>query len=57
MTINIPHRKVPSPLEQFILDFVWAHPHCTSETCREMLASQRRMKDSTVRTILKKLEE
>jgi len=36
---------------------VWAHPDCTAETCREGLASQRRLKDSTIRTILRKLEE
>src|SRR5580700_10783925 len=50
-------RKVPTPLEQFIMDYVWAHPNCTAEMCREELASQRRLKDSTVRTVLRKLEE
>ncbi len=54
---NIPSRKSPTPLEQFILDYVWAHPNCTAETCREDLASRRPMKDSTIRTILRKLEE
>jgi predicted transcriptional regulator len=50
-------RKPPTPLEQVLLDFVWAHPDCTAETCREGLAGQRKLKDSTVRTILRKLEE
>ena len=50
-------RKPPTPLEQVLLDFVWAHPECTAETCREGLAGQRKLKDSTVRTILRKLEE
>ena len=54
---NIRSRKIPSPLEQFVMDFVWAHPDCTADTCREGLASQRRLKDSTIRTILRKLEE
>jgi BlaI family penicillinase repressor len=54
---NIRRRKTPTPLEQFIMDFVWAHPDCTAEICREGLASQRRLKDSTIRTILRKLEE
>jgi BlaI family transcriptional regulator, penicillinase repressor len=54
---NIRSRKTPTPLEQFIMDYVWAHPDCTAETCREGLASQRRLKDSTIRTILRKLEE
>jgi BlaI family transcriptional regulator, penicillinase repressor len=49
-------RKTPSPLETFILEYVWAHPSCTAETCREGLASQKRLKDSTVRTILRNLE-
>jgi BlaI family penicillinase repressor len=54
---NIRSRKTPTPLEQFIMDYVWARPNCTAEMCREGLASQRRLKDSTVRTILRKLEE
>ena len=53
---NIRSRKTPTPLEQFIMDYVWAHPNCTAEICREGLASQRRLKDSTIRTILRKLE-
>jgi predicted transcriptional regulator len=54
---NTQSRKTPTPLEQFILDYVWANPKCTAETCREGLASRRPMKDSTIRTILRKLEE
>ncbi len=50
-------RKPPAPLEQFLLDYVWAHPDCTAEMCREDLAGERALKDSTVRTILRKLEE
>ncbi|HEX4277417.1 MAG TPA: BlaI/MecI/CopY family transcriptional regulator [Bryobacteraceae bacterium] len=54
---NSSDRKTPTPLEQFIMDYVWAHPGCTAEICREGLAPQRSLKDSTVRTILRKLEE
>ena len=54
---NIRSRKAPTPLEQFLMDYVWAHPNCTAEMCREGLASQRNLKDSTLRTILRKLEE
>jgi BlaI family transcriptional regulator, penicillinase repressor len=50
-------RKPPAPLEQSLLDYVWAHPDCTAEMCREGLAGERALKDSTVRTILRKLEE
>jgi predicted transcriptional regulator len=54
---NIRSRKALTPLEQFIMDYVWAHPDCTAEMCREGLAAERRLKDSTIRTILRKLEE
>jgi predicted transcriptional regulator len=54
---NIRSRKTPTPLEQFLMDYVWEHPNCTAEMCREGLAGQRKLKDSTVRTILRKLEE
>jgi BlaI family penicillinase repressor len=54
---NTCERKAPTPLEQFIMEYVWAHPDATAEMCREGLAGQRKLKDSTVRTILRKLEE
>ena len=57
MKFNIHHRKTPTPLEQVILDYVWAHPHCTAEACREGVAGQRPLKDSTIRTILRNLEQ
>jgi BlaI family penicillinase repressor len=46
-----------TPLEQFIMEYVWAHPGSTAEMCREGVAKQRALKDSTIRTILRKLEE
>ncbi|HEX3744019.1 MAG TPA: BlaI/MecI/CopY family transcriptional regulator [Bryobacteraceae bacterium] len=49
-------RKTPSQLEQTVLDYVWAHPDCTAEQCRQGLASRKALKDSTVRTILRNLE-
>lgn len=54
---NIRSRKTPTPLEQLLLDYVWAHPNCTADMCREGVAEERVLKDSTVRTILRKLEE
>jgi BlaI family penicillinase repressor len=54
---NIRSRRAPTPLEQFVMDYVWAHPDCTAEMCREGLAGERKLKDSTIRTILRKLEE
>ena len=46
-----------TPLEQLLMDYVWAHPGSTAETCREGIAPQRVLKDSTIRTILRNLEE
>lgn len=55
--LNIQRRKALSPLEQVVMDHVWAHPKCTAEMCREGLAPERALKDSTIRTILRNLEE
>lgn len=57
MSFNTRHRKAPTALEQVIMDYVWAHPQCTAEMCREGLASQRPLKDSTIRTLLRNLEQ
>jgi BlaI family penicillinase repressor len=54
--LNI-RRKAITPLEQLLMDYVWAHPGCTAEACREGVAAQKVLKDSTVRTILRNLEE
>ena len=50
-------QKALTALEQLLMDYVWAHPNCTAETCREGVAAKRVLKDSTIRTILRKLEE
>jgi len=38
------------------MDYVWTNGPCTAEACREALAADRPMKESTVRTILRRLE-
>jgi predicted transcriptional regulator len=38
------------------MDYVWKHPGCTAEMCREGSPSHRAFKESTVRTVLKNLE-
>lgn len=43
-------------VEKMVMDYVWSHGPCSSETCRAALASSRPMKESTVRTILRRLE-
>jgi BlaI family penicillinase repressor len=50
-------RKTLTPLEKVIMDYVWLNPDCTAETCREGIAVEKTLKDSTVRTILRNLEE
>jgi predicted transcriptional regulator len=39
------------------MDYVWNHGPSSAEACREALASSRPMKDSTIRTVLRRLEE
>ena len=44
-------------VEQAVMDYIWSHGPTTAEACREGLAHSRPMKDSTVRTVLRRLEE
>ena len=44
-------------VEQLVMDYIWTHGPSTSESCREAMASSRPMKDSTIRTVLRRLEE
>jgi BlaI family penicillinase repressor len=39
------------------MDYIWSHGPVTSEACREALAATRPMKDSTIRTVMRRLEE
>jgi predicted transcriptional regulator len=50
-------RKPLSDLETLVMRFVWSKGPATSEQIREGLARQHPMKDATVRTILRRLEE
>jgi predicted transcriptional regulator len=43
-------------LQQAILDFVWAHGPATADQIREGLAARYPLKDSSVRTLLRRLE-
>jgi BlaI family penicillinase repressor len=43
-------------VEQLVMDYVWNSGPCTAEACREALASERPMKESTARTVLRRLE-
>jgi len=44
-------------VEQRVMDFIWLRGPCTAEACREGLAASAPMKDSTIRTVLRRLEE
>lgn len=44
-------------VEQQVMDYIWAHGPSSAEACREALASSRPMKDSTIRTVLRRLED
>ncbi len=44
-------------LEQRVMEFIWSRGLCTADECREALASHKALKESTVRTVLHRLEE
>jgi BlaI family transcriptional regulator, penicillinase repressor len=52
-----PRLKNLGEVEQLVMDYIWTHGPSSSEACREALASSRPMKDSTIRTVLRRLEE
>jgi BlaI family penicillinase repressor len=50
-------RKPLSELEHLVMDIVWLRDTVTSEDVRAALAERHPMKESTVRTVLSRLEE
>ena len=44
-------------LEQLVMDHVWSQDATTAEACRAALLPKHAIKDSTVRTVLRRLEE
>ncbi len=50
-------RKPLSQLEHLVMQFLWARETATADEVREALAPQRELKDSTIRTVLRRLEE
>ena len=55
--IRQPRLKNLGEVEQSVMDYIWSHGPSTAEACREALAASRPMKDSTIRTVLRRLEE
>jgi predicted transcriptional regulator len=54
---DIKQRKTLSVLEHVVMDFLWSHGPASSEQVRAGLSARRPMKDPTVRTILRRLEQ
>ncbi len=50
-------RKPLSELEHLVMEFLWSRESATADEIREALAARRALKDSTVRTILRRLEQ
>ena len=50
-------RKPLSELEHLVMDVLWKRSQSTTEEVREALAQRHPMKESTARTILRRLEE
>ena len=56
--LNTRSRSKPlSELEHLVMEFVWSQGSCTADQVRESLAPNRPMKDSTVRTVLRRMEK
>jgi predicted transcriptional regulator len=50
------HQQPLTPLQQAILNVLWTGGPATSEVIRERLAPAHPLKDSTIRTLLRRLE-
>lgn len=54
---NTPHpRKGLSELEHLVMEFLWSRESATADDVRSALGANRVLKDSTVRTVLRRLE-
>jgi BlaI family transcriptional regulator, penicillinase repressor len=54
---NEPQSPELGELEEIVMNIVWRDAPCTAEACREALLPERPLKDSTIRTVLRRLEE
>jgi predicted transcriptional regulator len=57
VTTRNTHRRPLTDLQQAILDFIWSNGPSTSEQVRLGLLPHHRLKDSSVRTLLRRLEQ
>ena len=56
MTTRNGDKRPLTDLQQAILDLIWARGSCTAEQIRSALQSKFPLKDSSVRTLLRRLE-
>jgi predicted transcriptional regulator len=56
VTTRDTHRRPLTELQQAILDVLWTAGPGTADSIREALAPRHRLKDSSVRTLLRRLE-
>ena len=56
MISPIRSQKTLGEIEHLVMDYIWAHGPASAEQVRGALASRHRMKESTARTVLRRLE-
>jgi predicted transcriptional regulator len=56
MTFRSSDAKPLTPLQQAILEFIWTNEHATAEQVREAIKKNHPLKESSVRTLLTRLE-
>lgn len=56
MTPRDAERRTLTELQQAILDFIWEHGPATADQVRQAIGPKHRLKDSSVRTLLRRLE-
>jgi BlaI family penicillinase repressor len=44
-------------LEHLVMEYVWNNPACSAEECRQAASSKRSLRESTIRTVLTRLEQ
>ena len=52
-----PPPRALGELEQLLMELIWSRGPSTAEACRAALLPERALKDSTIRTVLRRLEE
>ena len=55
--MKISAQKPLSPLQHTLMQVVWSKTECNADDVRQALADEKPMKESTVRTVLRQLED